>query len=189
LLIQSSVLQQPVKTAELKSLEEVVQAKSYQEKMAYSKYIPKIAVKGHYEFIDDDLSMLDPKWYIGIGAKWQIFDGLKSYDNARKRKLDKEIYQEKIKETKDLLNLAQTNAKLNYELSLKQIKRYQEAVDLAKDTYDLVNKQYQNGLVSITELLDALTRWQKADFNLQKAYFNQRQAAVEVFYRKDLLTE
>jgi len=187
LLIQKTLIQQTSSSVEIKSLEEVVKAKSYQQKMAYSKYIPKIALKGHYEFIDDDLSLLDPKWYIGIGAKWQIFDGLKSYDEARKTKLDQAVYQEKIKETSDLLKLAETNAKLNYQLAQKQIIRHQKAVDLSKETYYLIDKQYQNGLVSITEVLDALTHWQTADFNLQKAYFKQRQAAIELLYRKDML--
>ncbi len=189
LLIQNTLLQQPTQAVEIKSLEEVVKAKSFQEKMAYSKYIPKIAIKGHYEFIDDDLSMLDPKWYVGIGAKWQLFDGLKSYDKARQTKLDQAIYQEKIQETKDLLKLAETNAKLNYELSQKQIQRHQQAVDLAQETYELVNKQYQNGLVDITKVLEALSRWQKARFNLKKAVFDQHQAAVELLYRKDLLSK
>ena len=188
LIIQKNLIQQASQSAEIKSLEEVVKAKSFQQKMAYSKYIPKIALKGHYEFIDDDLSLLDPKWYIGIGAKWQIFDGLKSYDNARKTKLDEAVYQEKIKETRDLLKLAETNAKLNYQLAQKQIIRHQKAVDLSKETYNLINKEYQNGLVSITEVLDALTRWQTANFNLQKAYFKQRQAAIELLYRKDQLS-
>ncbi len=187
LLLPESIIDKTIKPIEISSLEEAVKAKNYQQKMSYSKYIPKIAIKGHYELTDKDLSMLDPKWYVAIGAKWQLFDGLKAYDNARKTKLEAKIYQEKIVQTRDLLNLATKNAKLNYEIGLKEIDMQHQAVDLAKSTYDMVSKQYKNGLTDITKVLTALTNWQTANFNLQKAYYQQRQAAIELLYRKDLL--
>ncbi len=189
ILLPVNQLNGSTKPVEISSLEEAAKAKQYQQKMAYSKYIPKIAIKGHYELRDKDLSMFDPKWYIGIGAKWQIFDGLKAYDDARKTQAEVKIYQEKIANAKELLNLASQNAELNYKIALKQIEMQKKAVDLAKQTYLLVEKQYQNGLTDITKVLSALTNWQKAKFNLQKTYLQQRKAAAELLYRKDLLTQ
>jgi len=187
MIIPATLMQQQTKPVEIQSLEEVVQAKSYQEKMTYSKYLPKIALKGHYEFIEDDLSLLDPKWYVGIGIKWQIFDGLQHYGDAKKIEMDKEIYTEKIQQTKELLQLAGTNALLNYKQSMQQIEMNRTAVDLAKETYDLVQKQYKNGLTDISDVLQSLTKWQEAGFKLQKAVYNQRKAAVEILYLKDQL--
>ena len=189
LMLEKSQLQQLQKPVEIKSLEEIVQAKNSLQKMTYAKYLPKIAIKGHYEFLDDDLSMLDPKWYVGIGLKWQIFDGLKAIDQARKLKYDKQIYREKIQQTQELLNLAVKNARLNYHTAEKQIALNNKAVQLAKDTYRLVEKQYANGLVDITELLKALTEWQKAGFKLQEAYYHQRQAALDLLTRIDRLQD
>ena len=186
-LLENIQINKPQKTVEIKSLEEAVKAKNSLQKMAYTKYLPKIAIKGHYEFLDDDLSMLDPKWYVGIGLKWQIFDGLKSLDQARKLKNDKEIYREKIQQTLELLDLAVKNARMNYQTAEKQIALNLKAVQLAKDTYRLVEKQYTNGLVDITDLLKALTEWQKAGFELQQAYYQQRQAAIALLNRTDRL--
>ena len=186
-LLENTQINKPQKTVEIKSLEEAVKAKNSLQKMAYTKYLPKIAIKGHYEFLDDDLSMLDPKWYVGIGLKWQIFDGLKSLDQARKLKNDKEIYREKIQQTLELLDLAVKNARMNYQTAEKQIALNLKAVQLAKDTYRLVEKQYTNGLVDITDLLKALTEWQKAGFELQQAYYQQRQAAIALLNRTDRL--
>ena len=186
-LLENTQTNKLQKTVEIKSLEEAAKAKNSLQKMAYTKYLPKIAIKGHYEFLDDDLSMLDPKWYVGIGLKWQVFDGLKSLDQARKLKYDKEIYREKIHQTQELLDLAVKNARMNYQTAEKQITLNLKALQLAKDTYRLVEKQYANGLVDITDLLKALTEWQKAGFELQQAYYQQRQAAIELLNRTDQL--
>src|SRR5690606_5895156 len=53
------------KRNEIKALEEAEKATLYKAKMEKNNFIPKIAIKGHYEFIEDDLSLLDPKWFIG----------------------------------------------------------------------------------------------------------------------------
>ncbi len=173
---------------EIAALKEAEKAVNYLEKKQYGKYLPKIAVKGHYEFIDNDLSLLDPKWYIGIGVKWQIFDGLHAYDKARKYKLIQQEYQEKIQKAGELIQLAETKSQLDLKYAQQQIILHQQAADLAQNTYKMLQKQYQNGLVNITEVLKALTDWQKARFELQKAILSQRNAAIELLYRKDLLS-
>src|SRR5690606_9469244 len=63
------------KRNEIKALEEAEQATIYKSKMEQSHFIPKVALKGHYEFVEDYLSLLDPKWYVGVGIQWNVFDG------------------------------------------------------------------------------------------------------------------
>jgi len=187
-IIPEKLTNENKKNTEIAALEEASKAVGYLEKKQYGKYLPKVAVKGHYEFIDDDLTVLDPKWYVGIGVKWQIFDGLHSYDKARKYKLEQQEYQEKIQQASEQIQLAETKSKLDLKYAQQQIVLHQQAVALAKSTYKMLQKQYQNGLVSITEVLKALTEWQKADFELQKAILSERNAAIELLYRKDLLS-
>src|SRR5690554_7634335 len=77
------------KRNEIKALEEAEQAIVHKSKMQKSNFIPKVAVKGHYEFIEDNLSLLDPKWYVGVGVKWNIFDGTQSRIKAKKTELQR----------------------------------------------------------------------------------------------------
>ena len=175
------------KSVEIKALNEVSLATKYQEKMQYSKYIPKIAVKGHYELLKDDLSLLDPKWYIGIGVRWNLFDGLKAYNKGKKYKIERAINTEKINEANELLQLAEKNAKLSYQYAIKEIEMHNKSVQLAKNTYKMVSKQYRSGLVNMNDVLASLSDWQKEDFDKQKSLYNQRKAAIDFLYRKDQL--
>lgn len=52
----------------------------------------------------------------------------------------------------------------------------------------MVNKQYQNNLSSITDVLDALTDVEKANFKLQESYFKERRAVADLLHAKGILT-
>ena len=54
--------------------------------------------------------------------------------------------------------------------------------------YNMIDKQYKNNLASINEVLEALTDLEKANFKLQKTYFEQRRAITEILHAKGTLT-
>ncbi len=173
---------------EIKALGEAVIATEYQEKMERSHFIPKIALKGHYELLKDDLSLFDPDWYVGIGIKWNVFDGNIARNKAKKIQAERMKYEEQILETEELIKLSETKAKLALELANENIVMTQEEVVLASNVYDMVNKQYRNGLSTITELLDALNEVERAKFDLQQSYYKQRKAGFELLHAKGQLT-
>ncbi|WOD44514.1 TolC family protein [Hwangdonia lutea] len=176
------------KRNEVKALEEAEKATRYQAKMEKSNFIPKVAVKGHYEFIEDDLSLLDPKWFIGVGVQWRVFDGNASRLKSKKTALESLKYQEKINEAQEMINLSIIKAELTYEASQQNTYIVQKEIELANDTYEMVNKQYKNNLASVTELLDALNDVEKANFKLQESYFNERRAVADLLHAKGILT-
>ncbi|MCL8006109.1 TolC family protein [Gelidibacter japonicus] len=176
------------KRNEVKALEEAEKATLYQAKMAKSNFIPKVAVKGHYEFIEDDLSLLDPKWFIGAGIKWNIFDGNQSRLKSKKATLESERYRDQIEDVEEMIALSITKAELKYQSALQNTKIVEKEIELANDTYEMVDKQYRNNLASINDVLDALNDVEKANFKLQESYFNERRAVAEMLHAKGVLT-
>ena len=175
------------KRSEIKALEEAEKAALYKSKMEKSNFIPKLALKGHYEFIEDDLSLLDPKWYIGAGIKWNVFDGNQSRLKSKKSKIESQKYRERLEEAKEMVSLSITKAKLAYESSLQNTNIVQKEIELASDTYDMINKQYKNDLASINDVLDALNDLEKANFKLQESFFNERRAVTAMLHAKGML--
>ncbi|MGV8814182.1 MAG: TolC family protein [Gelidibacter sp.] len=176
------------KRNEVKALEEAEKATLYQAKMAKSNFIPKVAVKGHYEFIEDDLSLLDPKWFIGAGIRWNIFDGNQSHLKSKKAHLESQKYRDQIEDAEEMIALSVIKAELSYQSAQQNTKIVEKEIELANDTYELVNKQYKNDLASINDVLDALNDVEKANFKLQEFYFNQRRAVAELLHAKGILT-
>ena len=175
------------KRNEVKALEEAKKATLYKVKMEKSNFIPKLALKGHYEFIEDDLSLLDPKWYVGAGIKWNVFDGHQSWLKSEKSKIESQKYREQIEDANEMIALSIIKAELTYESSLQNIKIIQKEIELASDTYDMIDKQYKNNLVSINDVLDALNDLEKANFKLQESFFNQRRAVTDLLHAKGIL--
>ncbi|MDB4401970.1 TolC family protein [Algibacter sp.] len=175
------------KRNEVKALEEAEKATLYKAKMEKSNFIPKLALKGHYEFIEDDLSLLDPKWYVGAGIKWNVFDGHQSWLKSEKSKIESQKYREQIEDANEMIALSIIKAELTYESSLQNIKIIQKEIELASVTYDMIDKQYKNNLVSINDVLDALNDLEKANFKLQESFFNQRRAVTDLLHAKGIL--
>ncbi|MFO7720274.1 MAG: TolC family protein, partial [Gillisia sp.] len=177
----------PEKRSEIKALEEAEKATTYKAKMERNHRIPKVALKGHYEFLEDDLSLFDPQWYAAVGIKWNLFDGGESRLKSLKSKLEAEKYREQIGEAEELIALSIVKAELSYEASLQNSRIAQKEIELAEATFELVNKQHKNDLASITEVLDALKDLERANFQLQESYFSQRRAVTSLLHSKGLL--
>lgn len=175
------------KRNEIKALEEAETANAYKAKMDRNHSIPKVAIKGHYEFRENDLSLFDPRWYAGVGIKWNIFDGGQSRLKSQKSNLEAKKYREQIEEAEEMISLSIVKAELTYEASLQNSRIAQKEIELAEATFELVNKQHKNDLASITEVLDALKDLEKANFQLQESYFSQRKAVTTLLYSKGLL--
>lgn len=176
------------KRNEIKALEAAEQAALYKSKMEKSHFIPKVALKGHYEFIEEDLSLLDPKWFIGVGIKWQVFDGMQSKLKSQKSKLESQNYRAQREEAEELIAMSIIKAQLEYESSLQNSVIAQKEVELATATYEMINKQYKNNLASINDVIEALTDLEKANFKLQESYFDQRRASTNRLHAKGQLT-
>lgn len=172
---------------EIKALEEAEKATQYQSKMEKSNFIPKVAIKAHYEFIESDLSLLEPKWYVGAGIQWSIFDGNNSKLKSKKAQLESERYRDQIKDAKEMISLSIIKAELNYKSAQQKNKIVEKEIEIANDTYELVNKQFKNNLASINDVLDALNDVEKANFKLQESYYNERRAVSELLHAKGIL--
>lgn len=175
------------KRNEVKALEEAEQATIYKSKMEQSHFIPKVAVKGHYEFIEDYLSLLDPKWYVGVGIQWNVFDGNQSHLKAKQTRLESQIYRERIEEAEEMIDLSIVKAEQTYQSTLQNSRIVEKEIELATDTYEMTDKQYKNDLASINDVLDALNDLEKANFKLQASFFDQRRAVTELLHAKGTL--
>lgn len=176
------------KRNEIKALEEAELASLFKSKMEKSNFIPKIAVKGRYEFLEDNLSLLEPKWFVGVGIKWNLFDGFQSKLKSQKSVIESQKYRAQIEEAKEMIALSVVKAQLNYESSLQNTRIVRSEIELASATYEMVDRQYKNNLASINDVLDALTDLEKANFKLQESYFNQRRATTDLLHAKGILT-
>ncbi|HUC79316.1 MAG TPA: TolC family protein [Flavisolibacter sp.] len=168
--------------SEIKSLNEAIAATHYKEKAERSEYIPKVAAFAQYEFRKQDLSLLDPRWYAGLRLQWSLFDGFTARNNARKVALDRHAFEVQKQSAEDLIQLGKAKAGHELRTANQRITMLKAQVALSDESLEFVSKQYKNGLTTITELLNALNDLEKARFDLQQAYYEQRRASLQLLH-------
>ncbi len=182
-LLQPMLLADDSATAqrsEIKALNEAITATHYQEKAERSEYLPKLAAFAQYEFRQQDLSLLEPRWYAGLRLQWNLFDGYTARNNARKIALDRKALEVQKQAAEDLIYFANAKARHELHTANQRIGMVQAQVALTSETQDFVFKQYKNGLTTITEFMNAVNDLEKARFDLQQAFYEQRRATMQL---------
>lgn len=188
MLVESdSTTGQAAARIEVKAINEAILALSYKQKMEKTELIPKLAMFGQYEFRKQNLSLLDPVWYAGVRLQWNLFDGFTAKENIRKIEMDKKIYEEQKKEINDLQKLGITKATVEFTTANQKMIMTREQMLLAEKMYELTNKQYKNGLTTLTELLSSINEKEKTNLDLITVYFEQRTAAVQLLDARGFL--
>ncbi len=139
----------------LKSLFQQKKVSSYNLKLAYSKFLPTIAIGGQYNFRGDSLSKFsdwDNYYAINLTLSFSIFKGFSKKFNLTMAKAQKEeteikvaAYEKNMKAT--LMNLIKKN---NY--LLEKIKIAKDNFENTKEELEIAKTSYKEGLISYTDL-------------------------------------
>jgi outer membrane protein TolC len=118
-------------------------------------------------------------WKIDVLFEWQIFDG-------GVRSSTKATAQSTVRETRDRMKALEATIRMELENAEDALRASQEQVrlgsrelELAKEALDLVRAQYEIGVVSQIELLEAQDDLNTANVELAQARFRLAMAAVE----------
>jgi outer membrane protein TolC len=164
---------------DIKAIDEGILATNFKRKAELSDYIPKIMAVGKKELYKHDLSMLDPEWYVGVGIRWNIFDGFAASNSARQAKIDRQILQYKKQESLELSDLNLKKIAFDIQKNLELIQTIHSQVEIAEDILNLSQKQFEQGLISLNEHLTAVNDYEKARFDYIQAIAQERASVVE----------
>lgn len=173
---------------QLGALQEVIEATSYKKKSTLSGYLPVVYAFGKKELITEDLSALDPECAVGIGLKWNIFDGMQTYRERQKSQIDVTIAQNNYDAADELLALNLEKTRQELELANQLINVAQKKENTAAKGLEIARRQYETGLGGITERLAAETDYQNACLEHIQAIYRQRTATLALLDATGQLT-
>ncbi len=137
----------------------LVQAKEKAAAQQYvaerAEFLPQIAAFGKYEMYPEYLSVLEPRWVVGVKLEMNVFNGFKKYQRVQKAKHLR-------KEVSFLHRRVQRQVKLWLQKSYRQMRnaetRYQQLaadIALARENLRLQQKRFQTGLGTSLDVIDA----------------------------------
>lgn len=196
--------------AELKALDAAINANQYNVKAATSWWKPKVMAStsvGYYGLLYGHISSRDPMmlsgkklstgldninllpvFNVGVGFKWDLFDGREGIHEVQKAKIELQIAENEKKEAVEKLELNLLKNQTDYNMSNDLVAVKKKQSEIAQNGMKQATQEYKEGLIKTSQLLEAETDLQNSSLEYVQAVFNQRRAAVELLKATGNLT-
>ena len=135
-----------------------------------AEFFPEIVAMGGGTFYNYQVTNILPRWAVGVGFSFKIFDGLnREYKYSAARNTVRRVEQLKVKADKDISVLIESlySKMLNYR---NQISSIESSIAFAEEYLRAKNAAYVEGMATSTDLIDA-------ELNLAKVRIERMQAA------------
>lgn len=195
---------------EIKALESFKSAYQYALKKEKGTYLPTLGAFGGltYSSLFDANATTPPlpllgqplnlglneltisqNWIIGAALKWEIFSGFERKHKVHEAKINIEQVQNQIDDTKEKLQLLLENNYANYTVFNQKTEIAAQQQKVAQNNLNLAIKQYKEGLINISERLEAENDLYKASLNKVSTLIEQRLSAIETVIATGELTK
>lgn len=131
----------------------------------------------------------NPNLLVGLGVKWDLYTGGEHQNKIKQVKLDQTINATKKEDTEEKLNLLLSKNKVNYTTGNQKLKVGEQQLKVAQNNLSMAVKQYQAGLIDVTELLATENEWYKVNLGYFNHVLQQRTAAVELLHTSGKLLQ
>lgn len=126
-----------------------------------SEYLPNVALMGSVQHIYNDYEYglvndtNKDSWMIGVGVKWELFNGLRTVNKVEQSRLEKLRLEQQEILLQEGLALQVKQAFLQMQSSQKQFVILQEASKTASENRDLNTRAYQEDMVETKDVIEA----------------------------------
>ena len=200
----------PENKQEIKALESFKVANEYLLKKERGTYLPTLGAFGGMTYssvfdantttpvipgLNKPLNLeinemtISPNWMIGAAMKWEIFAGFERKHKIHEAKINIEQVQNQIDDTKEKLELLLENNYVNYTVLNQKIEIVTQQEKVANNNLVLAIKQYKEGLINISERLEAENDSYKSSVNKINIIIEQRLSAIEAIRTTGELTQ
>lgn len=163
---------------------------SLQRKAYVSEYYPSLALTGNYtyssqsggfDFLSSNAAAIGfGASSVGLTLKVPIFNGFLTRSKVRQADVDIKKAREDRRESKNGLNMAYENAKIQLRNSMNTINSQKKNAELADEIYRSTQNNYNNGLASLTDLLDTENALTEAQNSYTQALLNYKIAEIQL---------
>ena len=154
--------------------------------LAQSGYYPTIAVTGKYEQNGSDPGAAtndysnDHNASIALTAKWDFFEWGRTGAVVAKQRYSKQALTERQREAEEQIRLAVKQAWLDLQVAENSIAAAEQGRQQARENWRITDLQYQNQVITSTEVLDSRTLLSQAESNYYRALYGYRIAMARL---------
>jgi outer membrane protein TolC len=129
-----------------------------------------------------------PFSYAGLSVSIPIFTGFARLNNLKKARLQYDLLDWSEVELKSQIWSDYTNAMANYKSNLYNLSISRDNVALAKETYDIVDLQYLQGIVPYLNLITAQTNLVQSQLSYEASIFQVLSSKIDLEKAMGIIT-
>jgi outer membrane protein TolC len=151
-----------------------------------STYLPTVSgfFNYNFEFENNNLaalySNLYPYSFAGVSLSIPIFTGFYRLNNIKRSKMQEQLLDWNEVELKSEIYTEYTSALANYKGNLYNLYVQRENVDMAKNVYDIVTLQYQQGVVAYLNVITAESNLITSQIGYLNALFSVLSSKIDL---------
>lgn len=176
---------------ETRILRKTEELQTLQKKAYIAEYFPSLAFKGNYSYngMSNKFDLFGgsgstANWFsmasVGLTLRIPIFDGFARRSRVNQANVTLQKVGKQLEENKINLNTSYENARLQMLNNLSTIRIQKENVSLADEVYYSTQNNYNLGLASLTDLLNAETSLAEAQNSYNEALLQYKLAELEL---------
>jgi outer membrane protein len=183
--IQESVLAALTEKAlaqrsELIAMASQIEALQHQAAAVRGENAPQVALTGGYAHQDNRYQVHEGQWVVGVGVKWNVFDGGGVRQRSQAVERQAAALSEQRGEVASVIGLQVRQAWLDVNETRKRTAVTASAIDQAEENLRVVRDRYANGLAPHTEVLDAETLRVNSETNHANSVFDAVMAGLRL---------
>lgn len=159
-----------------------------QKKANQAEYYPTLMLTGNYLYNtqSNKFNLYTNKALgydaagISLNLSIPIFDGGQRRSKVKQAQIEIDKVQEDLRSTKNALQMAYENARIQIKNSLNTIETQRSNKQFAEEVFNSTRNNYQNGLATLTDLLTAETELVAAQNSYNQALLNYKVAEIEL---------
>jgi len=172
------------KRADLQAVSVRVENAGTNETLRKAEYLPTLGLMGAYQMDAENgpLQVDNHSWKVGVGLRWNLFDGLRREAGVSKAALERRKAQEYYRAERDHAALQVTQAYLGIREAQRRVEIARAAVASAEEGVRQIRTRYENHLGRMIDVLDAQAALNQVRADAVKAENDLRQARARLMY-------
>lgn len=165
----------------LRSLQEKKKAARAGYYSELSEFLPHAAVFGKYELYPQYLSLLEPRWIVGIQVSMNIFSGMKKYART-----ERAVHQEREVEYLEAdahrkVNLFIHKRYADIQNAINRYEKLQRTLVLARENLRLMTNRFATGMASSLDVIDAQLIVEKNEVESKESLYQYYTALTDLY--------
>jgi outer membrane protein TolC len=190
LLTTTNLSAEAKNTTDYKLIEKQIQLNVTEKQAFIASYIPSLSVNYDYTYnwVNNNFSDLYssnlkyPQQYVGVQLSVPIFDGRQNEYKLRQNKVKTLQLEQRADYLNQKIGTDITNARLKYNQNITAMSVREENRKVAQEVYDQSLLQYQQGIISLNDVITSENEWRQSQTQYLTAISNTLLALLD--YKK-----